>query len=141
MKEKHGKNCGHASKITDVAYSGDILITKDPNGMRLFRASGDFAMLRVVTAKGRHVSIHPCGQFLVTGTRRGEGGGADINKSPPTTMTDDDVRGKEDGEEGAKEKEKENIVVIAQKTRRVKVWGPGGSSCTVRKKSITTGAW
>ena len=40
--------------------------------MRLWRARGDYALLRVVTAKGKHVAIHQNGQFIVTGTR-GEG--------------------------------------------------------------------
>jgi len=65
----HGKSCGHAKKISDVAYSGAIIITKDASGMRLFRASGDFALLRCLAASGNHVSVHSSGQFIVTGTR------------------------------------------------------------------------
>ena len=66
---KHGRKAGHANPITDVAYSGDIIITKDMSGMRLWRASGDYALLRCVSARGPHVAIHCSGQFLVTGKR------------------------------------------------------------------------
>merc|ERR1712167_117461 len=65
--EAHGKKAGHANTITDVAYSGDIIVTKDTASMRLWRARGDYALLRVVTAKGKHVAIHQNGQFIVTG--------------------------------------------------------------------------
>jgi len=34
---KHGKKAGHTNPITDVAYSGDILVTKDTGRMRLWR--------------------------------------------------------------------------------------------------------
>ena len=42
----HGKKLGHSRKITDVAYSGDIIVSKDSKQMRLWRARGDFALLR-----------------------------------------------------------------------------------------------
>ena len=72
---KHGKKAGHSNAITDIAYSGDILCTKDVSGMRLWRASGDFALLRCVASRGAHVAIHESGQFIVTG-ERGRGIGA-----------------------------------------------------------------
>ena len=71
---KHGKKAGHTNPITDVCYSGDILVSKDSGGMKLWRASGDFALLRCLAAKGSHVAIHECGQFIVTGTRGREVG-------------------------------------------------------------------
>jgi len=46
LYETHGRKAGHSKAITDVAYSGDILVTKDAGGMRLWRASGDCALLR-----------------------------------------------------------------------------------------------
>merc|ERR1712138_4277 len=33
--ETHGRKAGHSNKITDVAYSGDIVVTKDGTSMRL----------------------------------------------------------------------------------------------------------
>ena len=69
LYQKHGKKVGHTNLVSDVAYSGDILISKDSGGMRLWRAGGDFALLRCVSAKGAHVAVHESGQFIVTGTR------------------------------------------------------------------------
>jgi hypothetical protein len=71
----HGKRAGHSSPITDVVYSGDVLVTKDKASMRLWRAGGDYALLRVVTAPGKHVAFHHTGQFIVVGER-----GADTAK-------------------------------------------------------------
>ena len=114
LQSAHGKRMGHAKRITDVAYSGDILVTKDPASMRLWRARGDFALLRVVTAKGPHVAIHPCGQFIVTGTRGAANGAA-----------------ADGGEEGKP---------AAKPAGGLKVWGPaGGSAFTAGKKAITRG--
>ena len=81
LQGAHGKRMGHAKRITDVAYSGDILVTKDPASMRLWRARGDYALLRVVSARGKHVAIHPCGQFIVTGTRGAANGATEDDKS------------------------------------------------------------
>ena len=66
---KHGARAGHSHKITDVCWSGEMVLTKDRASLRLWRARGDFALLRVVSARGLHVAVHPCGQFIVTGTR------------------------------------------------------------------------
>jgi hypothetical protein len=66
---RHGARAGHAHKITDVCWSGEMVLTKDKLSLRLWRARGDFALLRVVSARGAHVAVHPCGQFIVTGTR------------------------------------------------------------------------
>eukprot|EP00605_Chrysophyceae_sp_TOSAG23-4_P002281 GSChrysophyteH1.ASY1.ANO1.2527.1 assembled CDS len=77
LQDAHGKKAGHSKPISDVAYSGDVLITKDSSSMRLWRARGDYALLRVVTCRGPHVAFHPNGQFVVTGTRGsapGQGG-------------------------------------------------------------------
>jgi hypothetical protein len=65
----HGKKAGHSNPITDTAYSGALIITKDKGGMRLWRAGGDYALLRCVAAKGLHVAVHSSGQYIVTGTR------------------------------------------------------------------------
>ena len=65
----HGARAGHAKPVTGVAHSGDLLATKDAASLRLWRARGDFALLRVVTCAGPHVAFHPSGQFLVTGAR------------------------------------------------------------------------
>ena len=70
IRNVHGRKCGHSRPISDAAYSVEILITKDTQSMRLWRASGDFALLRVVGGvKGRHVSVHSNGQFIVCGER------------------------------------------------------------------------
>lgn len=69
LREARGKQAGHAKPITDVATSGELIVTKDPRSMRLWRASRDFPLLRVVTCSGRHVAFSPTGQFIVTGTR------------------------------------------------------------------------
>ena len=66
---KHGVRAGHANKVTDVCWSGEMVLTKDKASLRLWRARGDFALLRVVSARGAHVAVHSCGQFIVTGTR------------------------------------------------------------------------
>ena len=106
----HGKLAGHSTPLTDCAFSGEILVTKAGGSMRLWRASGDFALLRVVQAEGRHVSVHPCGQIIVTGTRTAAMTG---------TRTD----------AGA-----------SKKLRPPKVWGPaGGGAFSAGKKTITTG--
>ena len=65
----HGRKLGHAKPVSDIAYSGDILVSKDASCIRMWRARGDFCLLRVVTCPGKHVAIHPCGQFIATGTR------------------------------------------------------------------------
>lgn len=65
----HGRKLGHAKPVSDVAYSGEIIVSKDAGCIRMWRARGDFALLRVVSCAGKHVAIHPCGQFIVTGTR------------------------------------------------------------------------
>ena len=69
LVEAHGKRAGHSKPITDMAHSGDLIATKDPRSMRLWRAHGDFALLRVVTCRGRNVSFHESGQYIVTGSR------------------------------------------------------------------------
>lgn len=69
---KHGKIARHTHAITSIAYSGDILVTKDLSGMRLWRAAGDFALLRCVASTGPDVVIHESGQFIVTGKRGSE---------------------------------------------------------------------
>ncbi len=69
LVEAHGKRAGHSKPITDIAHSGDLIATKDPRSMRLWRAHGDFALLRVVTCRGRNVSFHESGQYIVTGSR------------------------------------------------------------------------
>ena len=121
LLDTHGKRTGHAKKITDVAYSGDLLVTKDPASMRLWRTRGDFALLRVVSCRGKHVAIHPCGQFIVTGTR-GAGAGAGAAASAGAGTDDTTV-----GSSGAKR-------------ASPKIWGPaGGSAFTAGKKSITHG--
>lgn len=66
---KHGARAGHANKVTDVCWSGEMVLTKDKSSLRLWRARGDFALLRVVSCRGPHVAVHSCGQFIVTGTR------------------------------------------------------------------------
>jgi hypothetical protein len=117
----HGKKAGHSKPITDVAYSGDLIISKDSGSMRLWRASGDYALLRVVSCPGVHVSVHSNGQFIVTGRRSAavqeEGG---------------------DGGEG------DDASSISGATRSrsscLKVWGPsGGSAFTAGKKNIGIG--
>ena len=70
MRSVHGSRGGHARAITGAAISGDLLATKDPQSMRLWRSRGDHALLRVVTCRGDHVAFHPSGQFIVTGQRR-----------------------------------------------------------------------
>jgi hypothetical protein len=65
----HGRKLGHAKPVSDIAYSGDIVVSKDAGCIRMWRARGDFCLLRVVSCPGKHVAIHPCGQFIVTGTR------------------------------------------------------------------------
>ena len=116
LQGAHGKRMGHAKKITDVAFSGELLATKDPSSMRLWRARGDFALLRVVSCRGKHVAFHPCGQFIVTGTR-----GA-ANAAP--------AAGEGDG----------CVPANKQPVGGLKVWGPaGGSAFSVGKKSIPRG--
>ena len=66
---KHGARVGHANKVLDVCWSGEMVLTKDKASLRLWRARGDFALLRVVSCRGAHVAVHSCGQFIVTGTR------------------------------------------------------------------------
>jgi hypothetical protein len=73
LLEAHGERAGHSRPFTNVAYSGDVLVTKDPVGMRLWRARGDYALLRVVSCRGNDAAFHPNGQFIVTGTRGGNG--------------------------------------------------------------------
>jgi hypothetical protein len=123
--EKHGKRAGHAKPITDVAYSGDLLITKDVSSMRLWRAhGGDYALLRVLTCRGRHVGVHRSGQFIVTGTR----------EAAAIVPSGDAV------EENAAASSVSGGNRAAAATTVLKVWGPGGGSAfTVGKKSITTG--
>ena len=69
----HGKQCGHSKRISQIAVSGDIIATKDPTSLRLWRARGDFALLRVVACRGTRVAFHPNGQFIVTGNRTDDG--------------------------------------------------------------------
>lgn len=75
LEAAHDRRLGHATPRTDSAFSGDVLATKDPKSLRLWRARGDHALLRVVACPGRHVAFHDCGQFLVTGTRGAAGKG------------------------------------------------------------------
>ena len=69
---------GHANKVTDVCWSGEMVLTKDKASLRLWRARGDFALLRLVSSRGAHVAVHSCGQFILTGTR---GAGASSEKT------------------------------------------------------------
>ena len=115
----HGKRCGHAKPITDVAYSGDVLASKDPCSMRLWRAGGDYALLRVVTCPGKHVRFHHTGQFIVTGTRLTEQA-ADANQA---------------GDEHA------HTPNASPRGKLLRIWGPAaGSAVGAGKKKITTGA-
>ena len=108
---KHGKKAGHSNPISDIAYSGDILVSKDKGGMRLWRASGDFALLRCVSSWGPHVAIHESGQFIVTGKR-----GQRVVET----------RGADKGSQD-----------VSVKNLRIKIWGPaGGSAFTAGKKRI-----
>ena len=138
----HGKKAGHAKPITDVAFSGEILVSKDASSMRLWRASGDYTLLRVVAAGGKHVAIHRSGQFIVSGTRRRRDGGEEEqqqqqqqhdeveaeavhHRTDPPSMT-------ASGEEKQHTRTKD--------MPPPKIWGPaGGSAFSVGKKSITTG--
>ena len=107
--ETHGKKAGHSKKITDVAHSGDLLVAKDSSSMRLWRAHGDCALLRVVSCRGPHVAFHSTGQFIVTGLRQQQEAGAAADNSKD------------------------------QQDRARKVWGPGGGSAfTAGKKDLTT---
>jgi hypothetical protein len=120
--EAHGKKAGHSKIITDTCYSGDLIITKDSGSMRLWRAAGDFALLRVVSCAGKHVAVHHSGQFIVTGNRR-----------LAATIGDEGGRGEEDGGEG-------QSVASAGVSKALKVWGPaGGSAFAAGKKTMTTG--
>jgi hypothetical protein len=110
LLETHGKKAGHSKPITDIAYSGDIIITKDIASMRLWRARGDFALLRVLTCRGKHVAVHRNGQYIVTGERR----------TPDTGLKVDKI---------SKTKPKRPVC---------KVWGPaGGSAVGAGKTKIT----
>mmetsp|Transcript_49694 Transcript_49694/g.158706 ORF Transcript_49694/g.158706 Transcript_49694/m.158706 type:complete len:155 (-) Transcript_49694:753-1217(-) len=85
LRAAHGKKAGHAKPITDVAYSGDLIATKDEGSLRLWRARSDFALLRVVSCRGPHVAFHPTGQFIVTGTPgMGYGSGKEGHLKAPT---------------------------------------------------------
>ena len=111
----HGSSAGHSKSITDFLFSGEIIVTKDPASMRLWRARGDYALLRVVSCGGPHVAIHPSGQFIVTGTRGESGCGSDGSGD-------------------------ENTNPRKQTKAKTKIWGPGGGSAfSAGKKSITTG--
>lgn len=124
----HGKQCGHAKPMTDVAHSGDLLLTKDPKSMRMWRARGDFALLRVVTCGGKHVAVHPCGQFIVTGTRGAVAAGA-------ATATDNGGVG---GDDVAEPVVPQQAAISTKPPGGLKIWGPaGGSAYTVGKKVIT----
>lgn len=121
-RSAHGRCAGHAKPITDVAHSGDLLVSKDPTSMRLWRAQGDFALLRVIGGcKGKHVAIHHTGQFIVTGTRTPVAGAAATAAAAATA----DVAA---------------AAAAAAKARKPKVWGPaGGSAFSAGKKTHTTG--
>ena len=68
LQGQHGKMLGHAGKITDAAYSGELLATKDAKSMRLWRASSG-TLLRVIGAcPGTAVAFSPTGQNIVTGS-------------------------------------------------------------------------
>ena len=86
LLKSHGKKFGHSKRVTDIAYSGDIIITKDSGQMRLWRARGDFALLRVVSCRGKHVTIHPCGQYIVTGNRSFENSNKEESKGSKKTI-------------------------------------------------------
>ena len=68
LKETHGKNGGHANKIIDASFSGELLVTKDDKSMRLWRAR-DCNLLRVIGGcLGNRVVFSPTGNNIVTGT-------------------------------------------------------------------------
>jgi len=68
LRQRHGKTVGHAGKIVDAAFSGELLATKDAKCMRLWRAR-DGTLLRVVSAcPGDGVAFAPNGQNIATGS-------------------------------------------------------------------------
>jgi len=116
----HGARGGHARAITGAAISGDLLATKDPQSMRLWRSRGDFALLRVVTSRGAHVAFHPGGQFIVTGQRRPRSGPESDGHADAT----------DPGELRAH-------VRVRVRVLPPKVWGPaGGSAYTAGKPGL-----
>lgn len=66
LRALHGRSVGHSQPIVDVALSGEILITKDPKSMRLWRAR-DGTLLRVVSCSGNRVAFSASGQNIVSG--------------------------------------------------------------------------
>lgn len=70
LRQRHGKTVGHAGKIVDAAFSGELLATKDEKSMRLWRAR-DGTLLRVVSAcPGDSVAFAPNGQNIATGSAK-----------------------------------------------------------------------
>ena len=70
LRQQHGKNLGHAGRIVDAAFSGELLVTKDEKCMRLWRAR-DGTLLRVVSAcHGDGVAFSPSGHNIVSGTAK-----------------------------------------------------------------------
>ena len=71
LRELHGRKAGHAGKIIDAAFSGELLLTKDETSMRMWRARGG-TLLRVVSAcPGDGVAFSPSGNNIVTGSLGG----------------------------------------------------------------------
>ena len=113
LRDRHGNRCGHSKPITDVAFSGDLLVSKDDGSMRMWRSGGDYALLRVVACRGKHVAFHRTGQFIVTGTRNEASG---------------------DGEDDGCASKARPLC------KGLKVWGPaGGSAVGAGNAKITTG--
>ena len=76
----NSKTAGHSCVIVDAAFSGELLVTKDENSMRLWRAK-DFNLLRVVSAcPGRNVAFSPNGNNIVTGTLVENSGEISVSK-------------------------------------------------------------
>jgi hypothetical protein len=68
LRGLYGRNAGHTGPIIDIAYSGELLATKDEASLRLWRKR-DCTLLRVVTAcAGDSVAFSPSGGNIVTGT-------------------------------------------------------------------------
>lgn len=121
-REKASKCLGHAKLITHIAYSGDMIVSKDTGSMRLWRAGGDFCLLRVVSCPGPHVAFHHTGQFIVTGARTATA--AAVTETPIENMQED-----EDAATASAEPKVSSVL---------KIWGPaGGSAVGAGKTEIT----
>ncbi|CAD7958074.1 unnamed protein product [Amoebophrya sp. A25] len=66
LRKIHGKNCGHSGPLVDADASGDLIVTKCANSMRLWRKRGG-SLLRVVGGcPGNRVAFSPSGSIIVT---------------------------------------------------------------------------